>query len=78
MRLLSTLDTLNAIQSTHTQEMSATVKGKKRAEEVGVARSAEVERDDMRDAVMKLVEKGGFLCSCYILMRGLMMMMMWF
>lgn len=38
------------------------MKGKKRAEEalkryVGVVRSAEVERDDMRDAVMKLVEK---------------------
>ena len=53
------------------------MKGKKWAEEVGVARSAEVERDDMRDVVIKLVEKGAFLCSCYILMRGLMMMM-WF
>ncbi|EDR02802.1 uncharacterized protein LACBIDRAFT_332100 [Laccaria bicolor S238N-H82] len=54
-RLLSTLDTLDAIQLTHAQEMSAVVKGKKRAEEalkryVGVVRSAEVERDDMRDA----------------------------
>jgi ERCC4-type nuclease len=62
-RLLSTLDTLDAIQYTHAQEMSAVVKGKKRAEEalkryVGVVKSAEVERDDMRDAVLKLVEKG--------------------
>ena len=60
--------------------MSAAVKGKKRAEEalkryVDVVRSAEVERDDMRDAVMKLIEKGAFLCSCSIFMRGLMM---WF
>ena len=57
------------------------MKGKKRAEEalkryVGVVRSAEVERDDMRDAVMKLVEKGVPLCSCSIFTRGLMMM--WF
>ena len=58
------------------------MKGKKRAEEalkryVGVVRSAEAERDDMRDAVMKLVEKGALLCSCSIYMRGLMLMM-WF
>ena len=58
------------------------MKGKKRAEEtlkryVGVVRSAEAERNDMRDAVMKLVEKGALLCFCSIYTRGLMMTM-WF
>ena len=57
------------------------MKGKKRAEEalkryVGVVRIAEVERDDMRDAVMKLVEKGVLLFSLSIFLKGIMLM--WF
>ena len=57
------------------------MKGKKRAEEalkryVGVVRSAEVERDDMRDAVMKLVEKGAHLSSLSIFLKGIILM--WF
>ncbi|KAF8958673.1 hypothetical protein BDZ97DRAFT_1761909 [Flammula alnicola] len=61
-RLLSTLDTLDVIQNSQAQELSSLLRTRNRLQEqldsyIKVVRAAELERDDMRDAVMKLVEK---------------------
>jgi hypothetical protein len=62
-RLLATLDTLDVIQTHHAQELgnairNQTILREKLDEYIKVVRAAELERDDMRDAVLKLVEKG--------------------
>ncbi|KAA1475570.1 hypothetical protein DENSPDRAFT_910193 [Dentipellis sp. KUC8613] len=61
-RLLVTLDTLDATQLAHTQELMAEQREKEKlAHTVHVyaqsLRSVEAERDDLRDAVAQLVEK---------------------
>ncbi|KAF8171509.1 hypothetical protein BJ912DRAFT_1082227 [Pholiota molesta] len=61
-RLLATLDTLDVIQTHHAQELgnairNQTILREKLDEYIKVVRAAELERDDMRDAVLKLVEK---------------------
>lgn len=63
-RLLSTLDTLDVIQSGQNNELDAMTQTNKRLNDKllrysAVVKMAELERDDMRDAVLKLVEKGG-------------------
>ena len=63
-RLLSTLDTLDVIQSGQNNELDAMAQTNKRLKDKllrysAVVKMAELERDDMRDAVLKLVEKGG-------------------
>lgn len=63
-RLLSTLDTLDVIQSGQNNELDAMAQTNKRLKDKllrysAVVKTAELERDDMRDAVLKLVEKGG-------------------
>lgn len=69
-RLLSTLDTLDAVQSSHVEELDS----ERRAREVlhdrlgryiDIANVSETEKDDLRDAVIKLVEKGGFTPLVY-------------
>ena len=62
-RLLSTLDTLDVIQSGQNNELDAMTQTNKRLKDKllrysAVVKMAELERDDMRDAVLKLVEKG--------------------
>jgi len=64
-RLLSTLDTLDALQVSHNRELAAETHAKERLSEkldryIGFVQAAEVEKDDLRDAVVQLVEKGGF------------------
>ena len=63
-RLLSTLDTLDVIQSGQNNELDTMTQTNKRLKDKlfrysAVVKMAELERDDMRDAVLKLVEKGG-------------------
>jgi hypothetical protein len=63
-RLFSTLDTLDVIQSGQNNELDAMEQTNKRLNDKllrysAVVKMAELERDDMRDAVLKLVEKGG-------------------
>ena len=63
-RLLSTLDTLDVIQSGQNNELDAMAKTNKRLKDKllhysSIVKMAELEKDDMRDAVLKLVEKGG-------------------
>ncbi|TFK39645.1 hypothetical protein BDQ12DRAFT_63224 [Crucibulum laeve] len=61
-RLLSTLDTLDLMQNTHAEELKSLAQEKRQLEVklgqyVQIVKSAETERDDMRDAVLQLVEK---------------------
>ncbi|KAF8160027.1 hypothetical protein B0H34DRAFT_705875 [Crassisporium funariophilum] len=61
-RLLSTLDTLDVIQNAHNEELDAVSRTKNRLKDkldryIDVVKVAELERDDLRDAVLKLVEK---------------------
>ncbi|KAF9480384.1 hypothetical protein BDN70DRAFT_877644 [Pholiota conissans] len=61
-RLLATLDTLDVIQNNQAQERADAVRNQasmqaRLDEYIKVVREAELERDDMRDAVLKLVEK---------------------
>ena len=63
-RLFSTLDTLDVIQSGQNNELDTMAQTNKRLKDKllrysSVVKTAELERDDMRDAVLKLVEKGG-------------------
>lgn len=64
-RLLSTLDALDVIQSGQNNELDAMAQTNNRLKDKllrysAVVKTAELEKDDMRDAVLKLVEKGGF------------------
>ncbi len=64
-----TLDTLDATQLAHTQELMAEQREKEKlAHTVHVyaqsLRSVEAERDDLRDAVSQLVEKGAVIGMC--------------
>ncbi|CAA7269855.1 unnamed protein product [Cyclocybe aegerita] len=61
-RLLSTLDTLDSQQAGHARELAALARDRERLKAkihryAEVVRLAEEERDDMRDAVSKLIEK---------------------
>jgi len=62
-RLLSTLDALDQVKSLQEQELvpveheNALLKAQLH-QYLAVVKAAEAERDDMRDAVLKLVEKG--------------------
>jgi hypothetical protein len=70
-RLLSTLDTLDVIQSGQNNELDAMAQTNRRLKDKlarysAIVKTAELERDDMRDAVLKLVEKGesrGFIST---------------
>jgi len=62
-RLLSTRDTLDVLQRTHQEELLSITTERDRMKRelqqyVYVVESAELELDDMRDAVMKLIEEG--------------------
>jgi hypothetical protein len=64
-RLLSTLDTLDALQTSHNLELASETQAKQRLSEkldryIDFVQAAEIEKDDLRDAVIQLVEKGGF------------------
>jgi hypothetical protein len=65
-RLVSALDALDHLQTQYSLELD-TEAGKRRHMETKLRRyldtvqAAEVERDDLRDAVMKLVMKGGHM-----------------
>jgi hypothetical protein len=65
-KLRSALDTLNHLQSQHSQELQEE-KWKRQQEElklrryVDIVQAAEAERDDCREAVMELVLKGMYI-----------------
>jgi hypothetical protein len=68
-RLLSTLDTLDSLQASHNLELVSEANAKERLSGklhryIDFVREAEVEKDDLRDAVIQLVEKGGFRSVC--------------
>ena len=70
MRLLSTLDTLDAIRASHRVELREETHTKERLSKkldqyLDFVRSVEAEKDDLRDAVIQLVEKGGPLVCCF-------------
>ena len=63
-RLLAAFDTLDSTQNVHAQELAALKEQMARLKEqldhyVYLFKDVETERDDMRDAIMQLVEKGG-------------------
>lgn len=65
-RLASALASLDYVQNQHLLELASEQLQRKHAEAklrryIDVVQAAEVERDDLRDAVMKLVVKGAFL-----------------
>lgn len=76
MRLLSTLDTLDAIQASHQVELRDEADAKERLSKkldqyLDFVRSVEAEKDDLRDAVTRLVEKGEpFVCFFSILVHS--------
>jgi len=62
-RLLSTLDALDARNRSHERELSAVEEDRHRLtgklqQYLEFVKSAELERDDMRDAVIRLIKKG--------------------
>lgn len=64
-RLLSTLDTLDAVQAAHVIELEAETSAKERLSQkldryLDFVQTAEKEKDDLRDAVIQLVKKGVF------------------
>ena len=70
-RLMATLDELDASRTAHQREMKAERRAKERLSEkldryVDEIRRAEAERDEMREVVSILVEKG----ACIILAHG--------
>jgi hypothetical protein len=65
-RLASALASLDYVQNQHLLELASEQLQRKHAEAklrryIDVVQAAEAERDDLRDAVMKLVVKGAFL-----------------
>lgn len=63
---MSALDTLDRLQSQYSLELDAEAHKRRHAETklrryMDTVQAAEVERDDLRDAVMKLVMKGGHI-----------------
>lgn len=68
-RLLSTLDTLDVLQAAHDKELASEVRAKERLgvkldRYIDFTRSSEIEKEDMKEAVLLLVEKGVcVLCS---------------
>jgi hypothetical protein len=63
-QLLSALDTLDASRTSHAHELASEIRTRadisdKLARYVAVVRAVESERDDLKDAVTQLVEKGG-------------------
>lgn len=62
-RLLSTLDTLDVLRRTHQEELLSVTTERDQLKVmlqryVDFVKSVQLSHDDMRDAVMKLVEKG--------------------
>jgi hypothetical protein len=70
-RLITTLDTIDLLQRRHSDELARFTADRDRMKKqlqryTDVVKSAESERDDMRDAVFKLIEKGrGSFMSWY-------------
>ena len=65
---MSAHDVLDHIQHQHLQQLDSETRRRKQAEVklrryIDAVQAAEVERDDLRDAVMKLVMKGGHIVS---------------
>lgn len=63
-RLLATFDVLDNIQYSHAAELTSETRAKERLSDkldryIDVVQAAEMEKDDLRDAVNQLVEKGG-------------------
>ena len=63
-RLLSTLDTLDILRHSHTIELTSETKAKEKLSDrldhyIDYVKAVESERDDLRDAVALLIEKGG-------------------
>ena len=63
-RLLATLDTLDVIQTNQAHELSSAARTQANLREQldeykKVVEAAELERDDLRDAVNSLIKKGG-------------------
>ena len=76
-RLLSTFDILHELRSSHARELSSETRAKERLSDkldlyVDVVKAAEIERDDLKDAVLQLVEKGG--SGSFVLRRGIVKM----
>jgi len=62
-RLLSTLDTLDQVKNSQAQELIPVERENARLKAqlnryLAVVKAAEAERDDLRDAVLRLIEKG--------------------
>jgi hypothetical protein len=65
-RLVSALDALDHLQTQHALELDTEAQKRRHAEAklrkyMDTVQAAEVERDDLRDAVLKLVMKGGHM-----------------
>jgi hypothetical protein len=63
-RLLSTLDALDALQALHNRELASEIHAKRRLSDkldryINFVHAMETEKEDLRDAVVQLVEKGG-------------------
>jgi len=76
-RFLATLDTLDELQEKHRLELSEmteeiTALRAKLSRYVSRVKEAEAERDDMREAVVELVEKGGFRGGRWVAGRHIM------
>ncbi|KAJ7719691.1 hypothetical protein DFH07DRAFT_859121 [Mycena maculata] len=61
-RLAMALDTIDAVQALHASELSAEIRDKERLHDtlmryLDIVKVAEIERDDLRDAVIQLAEK---------------------
>lgn len=67
-KLVSALDTLDQVQAQHSLELDNEAQRRRHAETklrryMDTVQAAEIERDDLRDAVMKLVMKGGHMST---------------
>jgi hypothetical protein len=64
-RLTLALDTLDSVQCDHAFELAAEIQAKERLRDtltryLDIVKVAEIERDDLRDAVIELAEKSRF------------------
>jgi hypothetical protein len=65
-RLRFTVDTLDTMQNAHIQELATHIQGSVSLSEgleryAGHVRAIEVEKDDLKDAVLQLIERGLFV-----------------
>jgi len=63
-RLLSTLDALDALQALHNRELASEIHATTRLSDkldryINFVHATETEKEDLRDAVVQLVKKGG-------------------